>query len=150
MPSLTKTDPLNLSGERIRLKTNLLIFMMIIFGPLGDVLLGKGMKQVGAIASWAPADISHFLFRAFTSVTIWLAVASFVVFFVAYMLVLSWADYSYVQPASALSYGLVTLLAHFVLHEKITSMRWAGVLLICLGVFVVGHTQPRTTEQSSC
>lgn len=150
MPSLMKTRSLNLSSERIRLKTNLLIFMMIIFGPLGDVLLGKGMKQVGAIASWTPADICHLFFRAFISATIWLGMASFVVFFVAYILVLSWADYSYVQPASALSYVLVTLLAQFVLHETITSTRWTGVLLICVGVFVVGHTQPRTTEHVPC
>ena len=38
-------------------------------------------------------------------------------FFVAYLLVLSWADYSYVQPASSISYVLIALLAHFVLHE---------------------------------
>ena len=148
MPSLMKTR--TLPSERIRLKTNLLIFMMIIFGPLGDVLLGKGMRQVGAIASWASADICRFFFRAFTSATIWLGMASFVVFFVAYILALSWADYTYVQPTSALSYGLVTLLAQFVLQEKITSTRWTGVLLICVGVFVVGHTQPRTTEDVPC
>ncbi len=38
-------------------------------------------------------------------------------YFVAFLLVLSWADYSYVQPASALSFVLIALLAHFVLHE---------------------------------
>jgi hypothetical protein len=33
----------------------------------------------------------------------------------------------HLAPASALSYDLVILLARFVLHEKITSMRWTGV-----------------------
>jgi uncharacterized membrane protein len=64
------------------------------------------------------------------------------------MLVLSWADYSYVQPASSVAYGMVALLAHFMLREVVTPMRWMGVLLICLGVLVVGHTPPRTTEPS--
>jgi hypothetical protein len=134
----------------LRLKTYILIFTMIVFGPVGDVLLGKGMKRIGAVARWTQADVFHFLARVCTTGTIWLGIASLVIFFVAYILVLSWADYSYVQPASAMSYGLITLLAYVVLHEKITPTRWAGVLLICFGVFVVGRTEPRTTEHDSC
>jgi drug/metabolite transporter (DMT)-like permease len=34
------------------------------------------------------------------------------------------------------------------LREVITPVRWLGVLIICLGVLVVGHTPPRTTESS--
>jgi uncharacterized membrane protein len=150
MPSVMKTDFLIPPSDGLRLKTYILIFMMIVFGPLGDVLLGKGMKRIVAMASWAPPDVFHFFFRAFTTGTIWLGMASLLTFFVAYILVLSWADYSYVQPASAMSYGVITLLAYFVLHEKITPTRWAGVLLICFGVLVVGHTPPRTTEHDSC
>lgn len=134
------------SHEGLRLKTYVLIFMMVVFGPLGDLLLGKGMKRIPPMASWAPADVFSFFSRAFASSTVWLGIGSLTAFFVAYILVLSWADYSYVQPASAMSYGLIALLARFVLHEKITPTRWAGVVLICLGVFVVGHTSPRTTE----
>ena len=66
------------------------------------------------------------------------------------MLVLSWADYSYVQPASSAAYGVVALLGYLVLGETVTPMRWVGVLVICLGVFIVGHTPPRTTESRSC
>ena len=43
-------------------------------------------------------------------------------------------------------HGIVSLMAFFVLHEKITPTRWAGVLFICPGVFAVGHTSPQTTE----
>jgi len=145
-----KVHFLNHASEGLRTKTKILIFTMIVFGPLGEMLLGKGVKEVGATANWAPADAFHFFVRAFTTGTIWLGIASFLIFFVAYLLVLSWADYSYVQPASAMSYVLITVLAHFVLHEKIAPTRWAGVLLICFGVLVVGHTQPRTTEDDSC
>ena len=148
MPSVVKTLFLNRPSEALRLKTNILILGMIVFGPLGDVLLGKGMKQIGTLVNWRSVNIFHLFLRTFTTGTIWLGITSFLIFFLCYILALSWADYSYVQPASAMSYGLVTLLAHFVLHEKITPTRWAGVLLICVGVFVVGHTQPRTTEDS--
>ena len=84
--------------------------------------------------------------QVFTSGAIWLGIASLFVYFISYMLVLSWADYSYVQPATAMGYVIVALLGHFVLHETVTPLRWIGISLIFLGVLVVGHTPPRTTE----
>ena len=131
---------------RLHWKTYLLICFMVIFGPLGNVLLGKGMRGLGPAGAGTPAEVLAVLFRALTSGTIWLGIGSLLTFFVAYMLVLSLADYSFVQPASAVAYGVVALLAHFMLRETITPLRWVGVLIICLGVLVVGHTPPRTTE----
>jgi uncharacterized membrane protein len=137
------------SSQGLHLKTIILIFIMISVAPLGDTFLGKGMKIVGRMKGWAPADLFHFFFRAFTTGTVWLGIELLLAYFVAYILVLSWADYSYVQPASAASYVLIALLAHFVLHESISLTRWAGVVLICTGVFVVGHTHPQTPEHHS-
>ena len=128
-------------------KTYLLICLMVIFGPLGNVLLGKGMKQMSASSAGTTAGTLDLIPRVLTSGTIWLGIGSLLTFFVAYMLVLSWADYSYVQPASAAAYGMVALLAHFILREVVTPTRWMGVMLICLGVVVVGYTPPRTTDR---
>ncbi len=137
-----------MKSSSLHFKTYLLILLMVTFGPLGNVLLGKGMKRIGAASLGTPAEALDVLSRVLTSGTIWLGIGSLITFFVAYMLVLSWADYSYVQPASAVAYGMVALLAHFMLREVVTPMRWLGVLVICLGVLVVGHTPPRTTESS--
>jgi uncharacterized membrane protein len=136
------------SSPGLRLKTYLLICLMVIFGPLGNVLLGKGMKRIGLATLTTPAQAINLLLRVLSSGTIWLGIGSLLTFFVAYMLVLSWADYSYVQPASSVAYGMVALLAHFLLREVVTPMRWVGVAIICLGVLIVGHTPPRTTELS--
>jgi drug/metabolite transporter (DMT)-like permease len=137
-----------MKSSSLHFKTYLLILLMVIFGPLGNVLLGKGMKRIGAASLGTPGEALAVLSRVLTSGTIWLGIGSLITFFVAYTLVLSWADYSYVQPASAVAYGMVALLAHFMLREVVTPMRWLGVLVICLGVLVVGHTPPRTTESS--
>jgi len=131
----------------LHLKTYLLIAVMVIAGPLGNVLLGKGMKHIGELAIWPPSQLFHTGLSIFTSGSIWSGIASLTTFFVAYMLVLSWADYSFVQPASSLAYGVVALLGYLVLGERVSPLRWAGVAVICLGVFVVGRTNPRTTEQ---
>jgi drug/metabolite transporter (DMT)-like permease len=133
---------------RLQVKTWTLLFLMIIFGPLGDVFLGKGMRQLGSVPGWQPVPLAHFFLRAFESPTVWVGIASLLIFFVVYLLVLSFADYSFVQPASSFAYAIVALLAYFVLGEYVSPMRWFGVLVISLGVFIVGRTPPRTTEQA--
>ena len=127
-------------------KTYPLIMLMVVLGPLGNVLLGKGMKRIGAAVAWNPSGLLHFIALVSRSVPIWLGVGCLMAFFAVYMLVLSWADYSYVQPASALAYGMVALLGHFLLGEVVTPVRWVGVLVIGLGVLVVGNTPQRTSE----
>ena len=129
----------------LRFKTCLLIFFVAVFGPVGNVLLSKGMKSMGALGGWAPANLLHAASLMATSSALWLGFACLVVSFVSYMLVLSWADYTYVQPASAISYGVVALLGHLLLNEVVEPMAWAGVAMICLGVFIVAQTSPRTS-----
>ena len=97
-------------------KTYSLIASVVFFSSLGNVLLSKGMKQIGEIKSYSPSALYEVFLRTFTSGTIWLGIGSLITFFVAYMLVLSWADYSYVQPASSVAYAMVALLAHFMLR----------------------------------
>ena len=133
----------------LRLKTFLMILVMIVTGPLGNVLLGKGMKHVGRVVMWPPSQLFHIGLKVFASTSIWLGVSSLVLFFVSYMLVLSWADYSFVQPASSLAYGVVALLSWLILGETFSPVRWLGIAIICLGVFVISHTAPRTTSQET-
>jgi drug/metabolite transporter (DMT)-like permease len=135
------------SSEGLHVKTYSLLLVMATFGPLGDVFLGKGMKSVGAAGAWGRSDILHFFARTFTSGTVWLGIALLVAFFIAYTLVLSWADFSFVQPASSISYVFVALLGHYLLGEMVSATRWAGILMICAGVLLVGNTPPRTTER---
>ncbi len=78
-----------------------------------------------------------------------LGVASLLTFFLANMLVLSWADYSFVQPASSIGYGVVALLGYLMLGEPVSPLRWLGIAIICLGVFVVGQTSPRSLQPDS-
>lgn len=133
------------SHKRLQFKTFIMILIMIIAGPLGNVLLGKGMKNVGSMTVASASDLVHIVARMFTTSAVWLGVASLLTFFLANILVLSWADYSFVQPASSMAYGVVALLSIFLLGESVSPLRWAGIATICLGVFIVGKTNPRTT-----
>jgi drug/metabolite transporter (DMT)-like permease len=87
--------------------------------------------------------------RVLTSGTIWLGIAMMLAFMVCHMLVLSWADYSFVMPFSAVAYALVPLLAYLFLHEQVSVARWLGIVLIVLGVVLINRTPHRTTPQET-
>lgn len=128
--------------RRLHLKTMPLILISIILGPLGNVFLGKAMKGVGSLDSGRIFELMPIAFQLLRSGYIWLGVACLLGFFLAHMLLLTWADYSYVQPATSLSYLTISILSYFLLGETISPLRWLGVLVICLGVFLVGQTSP--------
>jgi hypothetical protein len=123
-----------------------MILIMVLAGPMGNTLLAKGMKRIGPVSTSSWSVVLQTLGEILSSGTIWLGIALMITFFVAYSLALSWADYSYVQPASAMAYAVVAILGVVVLHESVSPLRWLGIGVICLGVFVVGSTHPNTTE----
>ena len=121
---------------------------MIIAGPVGNLLLAKAMKNAGEVRYWPPANLLDTFVRVFGSWTIWIGILSLIGFIVAFMLALSIADYSFVQPAAALSYFVIAVLGVLILHEKVSPLQWAGIVVICLGVSFIRGTNPRTTESS--
>ncbi len=118
----------------------LVILRIVLFGSTGDAFLARGMKRAGAI------DIHHAarLFSALADPFVLLGIFSLVLFMYSYMTALSFADLSYVLPATALGYVNMVLLSIFWLHERVSLHRWAGVAFIVLGVGVVAGSPPRT------
>jgi drug/metabolite transporter (DMT)-like permease len=129
------------------LKTSILVALLVILNSAGNFFFGLGMKRIGALQGWSMATLHSAFVAIFSSVWIWLGIVSMLLYFVALMLVLSWADFTYVLPATASMYAVVPLLGHFVLGEPVTRLRWMGVALICVGVMFVGRTPPTTTKK---
>ena len=132
------------SEKRLRIKTLIMVLAMVVCANAGDLMLKRGMTQIGAV-KMAPSALAHAFVLTVTNVTIWIGILFLIGFMGSYMTVLSWADYSYVMPAGAFGYALLTLLAVIFLHESVSPRRWVGVLLICVGVLLVGQTKPNTT-----
>lgn len=106
-----------------------------VFAAAGDSMLSHGMKQAGAISIHHLQSVIFALTNPFVAIGILLLLA----FFASYMNALSWADLTYVLPATSLGYVLLALVARFALHEQISLLRWAGIALISGGVgFVAG------------
>jgi len=106
---------------------------LVVLSSVGDVCLSYGMRRMGGLSV---GDFRR-LIPAVFSPWVGLGVILLLGFFTAYSIALSWADLTYVLPATSLAYVLVALLGRFVLHEQISPMRWAGILLISCGVGIV-------------
>jgi drug/metabolite transporter (DMT)-like permease len=104
-----------------------------VFGPVGDTLLSHGMKAVGPVSL---RQLPHLLL-VILNPWVALGILFLLTFFAAYMTSLSWADLTYVLPATSLGYVLLALIARFALHEQISYTRWLGILLISAGVAFV-------------
>jgi drug/metabolite transporter (DMT)-like permease len=73
-----------------------------------------------------------------------LGVLFLLAFFASYMMALSWADLTYVLPATSVGYVLLALIAKFFLHEQVSATRWFGILLISAGVAFAASGPSRT------
>jgi len=115
----------------------LLIGAIVLADAAGDVLLTKGIRQVGEVSSFAPRHLVAVAGKAVRNQHILASLFCMAAQFIGFLVALSWADLSFVFPATALVYVVGTLAARFVLQETVSIHRWAGTMLVCLGVILV-------------
>jgi drug/metabolite transporter (DMT)-like permease len=113
-----------------------------LFAAAGDAMLSQGMKETGSVS------LHHLptLVAALLNPSVAVGIVLLVGFFATYMNALSWADLTYVLPASSLGYVLLALIAKFMLREHISVSRWLGIALISAGVGFVA-TGPAATRR---
>ncbi len=116
------------------MKTAIMIAIIVLTDTAHDVLLTRGMKQVGGISTTRPRELLSIAGRVARNGSFLSGFLFTVIYFFSFLAVLSWADLSLVFPATALVYVTGTLGARFILKETVTLQRWTGTLLVCLGV----------------
>jgi drug/metabolite transporter (DMT)-like permease len=137
--------------HRLKLSQYAVLGSIMLTASVGDSLLARGMAQMG------PMDIHHLdklllhaPFNPFVAAGILLLIG----FFAAYTTALSWADLTFVMPATALGYMVIALLGHFWLHEHLSVSRCVGIaLIVCAVGFVAGgpsRTEHPELDQMDC
>lgn len=118
----------------------LILGFVSLSAPFGDTCLSRGMTAMPAITLAHPLSLIAAVFTPWIGIGIALLIA----FFASYLTALSWADLTFVLPATAFGNVIVALLSRFWLHEQISAARWAGIVLITLGVGFVAQGPSRT------
>lgn len=123
-------------------KTVVTSIVVIATNVIGNYALTRGMRQIGVVETWSPVPY----IEAFAHPWVGIGVAFMLAWLISRLILLSWADLSYVLPVTAFSYALSALAGALYLHEKVTMREWVGVCLITAGVALVAITFPETTE----
>ena len=122
-----------------------ILALVSLCAPLGDTCLSRGMTSLPVLSIHHPATLLAAVF------TPWIAagIALLIGFFASYLTALSWADLTFVLPATAFGNVLVALFARFWLHESISWQRWMGIALITIGVGFVANGPALTDRREA-
>src|SRR5438105_3895444 len=138
MPVTSSSDQ-----ARLRAKTRLFVGLVVVSNVSGNSALTHGMKLLGDIGN-SPLALIGSLFHPWVA----LGVALLILWTLANMALLSWADLSYVLPVTAIGYVLTALSGQFLLHETVTCAQWLVILLSTGGVVLVGVTSPAPRDHT--
>src|SRR5919197_97229 len=119
------------------LKTLIMMILAVTAGTVGDLLLAKGMKELGDISTMNLRGILNVAIQALTTPRLIFGTAMLAIFFFLWLAVLSWEDLSVALPMQALNYVLVAFLSQYFLGETVSPLRWAGTILVCIGVMLI-------------
>jgi drug/metabolite transporter (DMT)-like permease len=128
--------------QKLSARQYMILGLVALCAPLGDTCLSRGMTKLPQLSLAHPLSLIGAVF------TPWIAagIALLIGFFASYLTALSWADLTFVLPATAFGNVIVAIFARFWLHEAISLERWAGIALITIGVGFVAQG-PSLTER---
>jgi len=121
--------------------TALLLTVVVLAGTAGDIMVTRAMKKVARGEQWTWRIAPHRVGRALAEGQMWIGIGLMALAFFAFITVLSWAEISFVAPATAANYVVGALGAKVLLKERVSKTRWAGVLLVAVGVVLVCAAQ---------
>lgn len=117
--------------------TAIVILIIVLSTSAGEVLIAKGMREVGEITTLRFAELVKIGWRILTNRYFFIGLVLMALSFFSFLAALSFADLSLVVPATAISFVIKTLGAKIFLKEKISRERLIGTVLVCLGVALI-------------
>lgn len=139
--SRNERQSLTTESQRLVWKTAIVCAIVVGTNVAGNYALARGLHHIGGIESWSPLPY----IRAFVHFWIAAGVILMVIWLIARLALLSWADLSYVLVVTSFSYVLSAVAGAVGLNENVTWIHWLGICLITLGVALVARTAPHTT-----
>jgi len=121
-------------------KTRLFAALVILTNSVGNLFIFLGMRKAADVTG-SPLAFLYAIFQPQVSIGILLLIT----WLLSRMLMMGWADLTYVLPVTAFGYVISALLGQLFLNEVITPRHWAGIVLIVIGTVLVGTGNPHQT-----
>jgi len=116
-----------------------LVLMVICATTVGDVLRSLGMRQHGEIHDFRPGAIGSAMGMVARNGYVIVSTCAMAVYFFSFLDLVSIALRRFAVPLSAATFLPGSLLARVLLKEQVDWRRWAGVLLILVGVVFISQ-----------
>jgi drug/metabolite transporter (DMT)-like permease len=130
-------------------KILVILVVAAVIESIGIAFLAGGLKEVHGAKVITVGEVTRVLVEGATNWKVVLGIALEAVFFGALLYMLSLQDVSFVWPLTSLGFIVTTLAAQFILHEKVSVSRWAGVLMIALGAFLISYSEHEKEQQQA-
>lgn len=127
--------------KHLMIKLLLILLIGLVFESAGVVLLKKGMCQIGEMKAVSVVEIARVIKAGATNSQILLGVFFEALFFVCLLFLMSRSDISFLWPLTGLSFVFATFAAIWFLNERVSAIRWIGVVLIMLGAALISYSQ---------
>jgi bacterial/archaeal transporter family protein len=118
-----------------------ILLLALCFEAVGVVLLSAGLKEIGEAKAISSAEIGRLVRHGVTNPRMLLGVVCETIFFIFLLVLLKRHDVSLIWPLTSLGFVLTAVSAKFILHEEISTARWAGVLFIMVGAALVSWSE---------
>ena len=123
------------------IKLILILLIGLVFESTGVVLLKKGMSQIGEVKTVSVSETVRVVRAGATNPHILLGVFFEALFFISLLILMSKSDISFLWPLTGLSFVFATIAAIWFLNERVSGVRWAGVVLIMLGAALISYSE---------
>lgn len=118
------------------IKTTCILVVSIVCSAYGNVLTRQGLKKLGPLEDFHPLHLLRYGWAAVRNPQVLAGVAINFGQFLAWLIVLSWAELSWALPMNALEYLVVAYLGWKLLGERLEPRRLAGIGLVSAGVLL--------------
>jgi transporter family protein len=118
-----------------------LVAMIIatISAAYGQILVRRGMLQVGSLENYAPWPVITYFWHALCNPYVIGGTVLNAVFYFLFLAALSWTGVTVALPMTAIEYGFAALLAVTLLKESVPPARWIGIGLVIVGVILIAR-----------
>jgi len=108
-----------------------------ISASIGQILVRRGMLQMGELSGWSPRYLVAYFWHALTNPWVIAGTVGNALFYFLFLAVLSWSEVSVALPLTALEYVIAAVLGIVFLKEPVPPLRWAGIALVIAGVLLI-------------
>ncbi len=114
-----------------------LILTSLVLAAVGQVSLKQAMNQVGGFGTLSLQNIFEFIIKVSGNPFAWLGFALYIVSAFMWLIVLSHTSLSFAYPFASVTFVLILFLSTIVLNEGISALRWAGSIVIIIGLLMI-------------